>query len=101
MRKNSGDNLEESIQLHIDELDGIKNGIRDDVEEESKKKFYPKIISSIKRKLRELGRDDFEIVDAALPSKGTDSGRLIAKYIDGETHIDTNLLDILRKIKTS
>ena len=95
------DNLEEPIQLNKDEIEGIINGIRVDGEEESKKKFYPKLISTIKKKLRDLGRDDFEIVDTALPSKGTDSGRLIVKYIDNETHIDTKLVDTLKQIKAS
>jgi putative ATP-dependent endonuclease of OLD family len=95
------DNLEESIRLNKDEIEGIINGIRVDGEEESKKKFYPKMISSIKKKLRDLGRDDFEIVDAALPSKGTDSGRLIIQYIDNDTHIDTKLADTLKQIKAS
>ena len=95
------DNLEESIRLNKDEIEGIIKGIRVDGEEESKKKFYPKMISSIKKKLRDLGRDDFEIVDAALPSKGADSGRLIIQYIDNVTHIDAKLSDTLKQIKAS
>jgi hypothetical protein len=95
------DNLEESIRLNKNEIEGIINGIRDDAEEESKKKFYPKMISSIKKKLRDLGRDDFEIVDTALPSKGTDSGKLIIKYIDNETLIDTELANTLKQIKAN
>ena len=92
-------NLEESLQLSRDEIDEIANNIRDDEEEESKKKFYLKLIGSIKKKLRDLGRDDFEIVDVALPSKGTESGRNIIKYIDNEAQIDTKLVAKLKEIK--
>ncbi|HLV51258.1 MAG TPA: hypothetical protein VKY44_04815, partial [Flavobacterium sp.] len=64
-------------------------------------KFYPKLIGSIKKKLRNLGRDDFEIVDVALPSKGTDSGKIIIKYIDNVAQIDSKLVDKLKDIKAS
>jgi hypothetical protein len=95
------DNLEDSLRLSISEINEIVMNIRDDVEEESKKKFYPKLIGSIKKKLRDLGRDDFEIVDIVLPSKGTDSGRKIIKYIETESQIDSKLVDKLKEIKAN
>ena len=41
-----------------------------------------------------VGYDDFEIVDIVLPSKGTDSGRKIIKYIETESQIDSKMVSI-------
>lgn len=95
------DNFEDSLQINKEEIEELINNTRNDAEEESKKKFYPKLISSIKKKLRDLGRDDFEIVDSALPAKGTDSGRLIIKYVENERQIDSSLVNRLKQIKAS
>jgi len=95
------DNLEVDLRLTKIEIDEIVANIKSDGEEESKKKFYPSLLSAIRKKLRDLGRDDYHTIDAALPSKGTDSGSLIIKYIDNKEQIDKNLTEKLEQIKAS
>lgn len=91
------ENFEEGLRVTLEEINSIKESIKDNAEEESKKKFYPSLTNLIRKKLIALGRDDF----SALPSKGTESGRLIIKYIDNENQLNKVLTDKLKEIKAS
>ncbi|MES2515856.1 MAG: AAA family ATPase, partial [Bacteroidota bacterium] len=95
------ENFEESLRISLAEINSIKDGIRDNAEEESKKKFYPCLTNLIRKKLIALERDDYYTIDSALPSKGTESGRLIIKYIVNENQLDVTLTDKLKAIKAS
>lgn len=95
------DNIELSLSITLGEIEDIKANIKSDVEEESKRKFYPSIINSIRKKLVEAGRDDYYTIDTALPSKGTESGKLISKYVDNLNQLDQTLVARLQEIKAS
>lgn len=95
------ENFEEGLRVTLEEINSIKESIKDNAEEESKKKFYPSLTNLIRKKLIALGRDDFFTIDSALPSKGTESGRLIIKYIDNENQLNKVLTDKLKEIKAS
>lgn len=93
--------LEKNLRLSIDEIDSIKTAIREDVEEDSKKKFYPALIQAVRKKMIALGRDDFQTIDDALISKGFESGNMIAKYLKDKKDLPQSLIDIFTKIKAS
>lgn len=95
------ENIEADLKVSLEEISAIKDNIKEGEEEESKKKFYPSLINNIRKKLIALGRDDFHTIDTVLPSKGTEEGRLINKYIDNENQIDKNLVEKLKLIKAS
>lgn len=95
------DNFEESLRVSLKEINTIKENIKDSAEEESKKKFYPSLTNLIRKKLIALGRDDYYTIDSALPSKGTESGKLIIKYINNENQLNKVLTDKLKEIKAS
>ncbi|QEE48960.1 AAA family ATPase [Flavobacterium alkalisoli] len=93
--------LEKDLRLSIDEIDDIKNSIKSDAEEDSKKKFYPALIQSVRKKMIDIGRGDFHTIDEALPSKGLESGKLIAKFLDDVQYLPENLIKICEKIMDS
>lgn len=95
------ENFEEQLRITSAEINLIKEAIKDDSEEDSKKKFYPSLTNIIRKKLIALGRDDYYTIDSALPSKGTESGKLIIKHIDNEKYLSPILIDILKEIKAS
>ncbi len=91
--------LEPDLRLTLEEIEAIKAKIKIDVEEESKKKFYPNLKYTIRKKLILLERDDYYIIDDALPSKGSESGRILIEYIKKTNDIPTNLINKLKEIK--
>lgn len=93
--------LESELRLNKDEINAIKNVIKNDAEEDSNKKFYPAVINNIRKKLIALGRDDYYTIDAALPSKGTESGKIIIEFLDKESFLPQNLKQKLIEIQTS
>lgn len=93
--------LETGLRLNIEEIEAIKDGIKTDTEEESKKKFYPALMQSVRKKMIGLGRDDFHTIDDALISKGFESGNMIAKFLKNKEELPQNLIDIFNKIKAS
>ena len=95
------DNFDETLRVSMEEINNIKENIKDNAEEESKKKFYPSLTNLIRKKLIALGRDDYYTIDSALPSKGTESGRLIIKYITKENQLNKVLIEKLKEIKAS
>jgi predicted ATP-dependent endonuclease of OLD family len=95
------ENFEDQLRVTLEEINSIKEAIKDDSEEDSKKKFYPSLTNLIRKKLILLGRDDYYTIDSALPSKGTESGKLIIKHIDNEKHLSSTLIDKLKEIKAS
>jgi putative ATP-dependent endonuclease of OLD family len=93
--------LEENLRVSLEEIEAIKGGIADDKEEESKKKFYPSLTNIIRKKLIDLGRDDYYTIDSALPLKGTESGRLLIDFIVQENQLPEILTKKLKEIKAS
>ncbi len=93
--------LETDLRLSIEEIDAIKNAIKNNAEEDSKKKFYPALIQAVRKKMIALGRDDFHTIDDALISKGFESGNMIAKFLKDKEALPQNLIDICNKIKVS
>jgi predicted ATP-dependent endonuclease of OLD family len=95
------ENFEENLRVSLEEIEGIKGKIADDKEEESKKKFYPSLTNTIRKKLIDLGRDDYYTIDSALPSKGTESGRLLIDFITQEKQLPEILTKKLKEIKAN
>jgi predicted ATP-dependent endonuclease of OLD family len=93
--------FEESLRVTLDEIEVIKGKIADDAEEENKKKFYPSLTYTIRKKLVDLGRDDYYTIDSALPSKGTESGKLLIDFIKHENQLPEILTKRLKEIKVS
>ena len=93
--------LEEDLRLTLEEIEAIKSTIRIDAEEDSKKKFYPALIQSVRKKMISLQRDDFHTIDDALISKGLESGNMIAKFLKDKEMLPKNLIEICDKIKAS
>lgn len=91
--------LEEELRLSLEEIDEIKDSIKSNVEEESKKKFYPALIQAVRKKMINLGRDDFHTIDDALVSKGIESGSLISKFLVNIEYLPQNLVEVCRRIK--
>lgn len=93
--------LSGDLALNGEEINAIKDGIKTGAEEESNKKFYPVLISSIRKKLIALGRDDYYTVDDALPSKGTESGKVIIEFLNNADFLPANLTEKLIEIQAS
>jgi predicted ATP-dependent endonuclease of OLD family len=94
-------NFEEELRVTLDEINELKANLPNDTEEESKKKFYPSLTNTIRKKLIALGRDDYYTVDSTLPSKGTESGKLITEFVTNENELPDNLVEKLKEIKAS
>lgn len=91
--------LEAELRMSVQEIEDLKSKIISDKEDESKNKFYPHLTNTIKKKLIALERDDYHTIDAALPSKGSESGKILNAYIKKSTVLSRNLVDKLIKIK--
>jgi predicted ATP-dependent endonuclease of OLD family len=93
--------LEENLRLSLDEIDAIKASIKTDAEEDSKKKFYPALIQSVRKKMIGLQRDDFHAIDDALISKGLESGNMIASFLRDKNALPQNLIEVCERIQAS
>lgn len=76
------------INMSIEEIQAILDGISDDKPVQSNQKFYPKLRSELKRR---IGEDNRYLVDDLLPDKGNLSGTLLCNYINDLDQVDANV----------
>lgn len=81
-------------EFSFEDIEKIHKEIPSDVAIDSNKKFYKKLRSELKKKLK----NNKNFVDERLPDKGKKSAEFLFKYITKIEHIDTNIVDAFNKL---
>lgn len=93
------DKFGSEITVSVEEIEAVKQEIPNDREEKNaNNKFYPRLKRHIRKRLSEIGREEFG--DDILPSKGTESGKLLSQFITTIDQIDGRIKDAFEVLNT-